>query len=584
MAALLRIRATVILGIVLLNGCALGFVKLLEPEDTFLGFNSSDKYHNPPDSLGFERHHRPSESTSDSPSFENKNKPSESTSDSLSFENKNKPSDSTSDSLSFENKNKPSEPTSELSSGYESYKNRFDQSEHSYVQLRSNDKDKALQYSGNPLSVNNYYKSSNRPTGSLSFDKSGPSQPSSSPISLGNHHEPSNSEGPLLRDGISFDSKIACPVICMCKYRQDKLIDIVDCSNRGLQEIPALPLSSREIYLQNNEIHSIPCDSFKNMRRLEKLDLSQNRKLHLSSCSFANLGSSKILWLERCQLTSLPVGVFDSLRNLTELNLSGNKLSSIEPYCFTHMHNLQSLDLSKSCLSKVRNNTFHGLGSLRFLSLQGNELRYTPDTFEAEAFLGLTSLESLHLEGNQYNFPDKFMYPDRALARVPTLRHLWLDGYATPLGPGFSSLLNLSYLGFSSIKGGFCSLPTIPPGFFSHVATKEPLHLDIVKCGVNSIHPETFRPIPNIHYLDLTGNEELSMDGFERGSRGLENSNLTILNISLIVRPFPECSIVKNTTFQYLKTTKLKVLIVEYCRLVNIDPKSILQLPQTLEF
>ena len=74
------------------------------------------------------------------------------------------------------------------------------------------------------------------------------------------------------------------------------------------------------------------------------------------------------------------------------------------------------------------------------------------------------------------------------------------------------------------------------------------------------------------------------IDGFERGSKGLQNSSLSFLNISHIVGPYPFSSIIRNTTFQYLKNTKLKVLVVEGCVLGNIDPQAITDLPKTMEY
>ena len=113
---------------------------------------------------------------------------------------------------------------------------------------------------------------------------------------------------------------------------------------------------------------------------------------------------------------------------------------------------------------------------------------------------------------------------------------------------------------------------------------KKSLHLNLASCSIEYIPPDLFISLPTIHTLDLSGNHLMSMNIFEEGSKGLENSTLTVLNISFNVLNFPVCSVIKNTTFQHLKSTPLKVLVVESCKLVNIYPEAIFYLPQTVEY
>ena len=356
-------------------------------------------------------------------------------------------------------------------------------------------------------------------------------------------------------------TKDACPPSCKCEYQPNQTVEIIDCSNRKLTHIPPLPSPVKEIYLQGNKILHVSCSSFRNLKHLTKLDLSRNSFTQLPGCSFADLTSLNHLWLSQCGLTGLDTRLY------------------------SHLRKLLGLDLSKNNLTKIRNNTFQGLDSLERLNLQGNMLRYQPWTFETRAFHGLTSLTHLHLEGNQPDLPDDFTYPDQALSHVPTLEYLWLDGYPRSLGPGFSSLSNLSYISFASGYGGFCSFQSnLPHDFFSNLATEKPLDLDMSWCSISIIPPTFFKYVPSIHTLDLYGNKELSIDGFEKASKGLENSTLTVLNISRTVRDYSFDSFIRKTSFQYLKHTHLKVLVVEFCYLVNIDPQAIKDLPKTVEY
>ena len=294
-----------------------------------------------------------------------------------------------------------------------------------------------------------------------------------------------------------------CPKRCRCKYRGANEIDVVDCSNKGLTEIPIMPASAEEIYLQNNKISKIPCQRFKYLKNLRKLDLSRNMIKRLQTCTLVHVEYSlEFFKTLQNESTSPAVGVFDSLSDLHQLNLSENLISKISPNYFIHMGSLMILDISQNNLTKIRNNTFIGLNYLLFLSLTKNMLRYLPETFERDAFLGMASLESLHLEGNQPYFIDNFTYPDQALAQIPTLRHLWLDGYPSILGSGVSSLMHLSYLSFTSFNGGFCVMSSsLPPRFFYHVATEQPLSIDLSGCDIFAIPPQVFEFLPTIETL-----------------------------------------------------------------------------------
>ena len=551
-----------------------------KPSIYTLGYENYNEGSKPSiDSLGNENHNEGSKPSIDSLGHENHNEGSKPSIYTLGYENYNEGSKPSIDSLGNENHNEGSKPSADILR-YETHSENFKPSVDS---LRSGKHHERHQPSINFLSPGSHYKKSDFSRSSQSLGQHYELSDSSRILhSFGNQQEPSEILRNLPSGKIDFDSRPICPETCVCKKNQEEAIDVVDCSDRGLRAIPLLPHSAREVYLQSNEISRVPCDSFRRLRKLEKLDLSQNRNLTLFNCSFSTLTSLQILRIAHCQLTTLSLGTFDHLGHLLELDLSNNIIKDAEPYLFTETENLERLDLSFNHLTKIRNNTFHGLRSLLVMSLRSNHLYYVHGTFEIGAFLGLSSLESLHLEGNQPTFPENFTYPDQALTHVPTLRQLWLDGHPRPLGPGFSSLLNLSLIDFSSAS--YCSLQSMSRDFFSSIATKQPLYLNLTFCSISAIHPDTFEFIPTITSLDLTGNEHLSIDGFENASRGLKNSSIAVLNISSITKAFSVCNLIKNTTFQYLTSTKLKVLVVEHCRLLRVDPKSILDLPQTLEY
>ncbi|GFN97169.1 slit homolog 1 protein [Plakobranchus ocellatus] len=378
-----------------------------------------------------------------------------------------------------------------------------------------------------------------------------------------------------------------CPPNCYCSHGKTSTeAIIVDCSSRDLTRIPKLPPHATQVYLQGNSISSVPCRSFERLKFLEILDLSRNTLDSLAGCSFSMLASLQRLRLSLCHLIHLPAGVFDSLQSLIDLDLSLNNISHIGRGLFAHAAKLKTLNLYSNDLTKLGNGTFAGLDSLNFLSLQSNKLRYLPGTFEPEAFFGLDALETLHIHGNQPHFPANFTYPDDALASLTMLRHLIMDGYPRALGPGFASLVHLSHLSFSSgFYEAFCSMYSeIPREFFAHLNTKQQLTINMSACSFKSIPPQLFKFLPTIHNLDLSLNDYLLIEGFEKASEGFQNSNLSVLNITHIVNPWVDLTEIKNSTFCFLKHTKLKVLVVEDNKLGNVDPKAIFDLPNTMEY
>ena len=380
----------------------------------------------------------------------------------------------------------------------------------------------------------------------------------------------------------SRGNTIYCPQHCSCVHDIDHKIILVDCSNKDLEEIPPLPTSSEKVYLQDNKIGTITCHSFARLTSLIELDLSNNEIDYFANCSFASLISLQYLNLSNCGLDTLPQGIFTSLRSLAQLDLSINNIKNIDGQLFLNLPQLTSLTFYKNSMVKIGNGSFRGLRSLRFLSLQRNLLTYVPNTFEPRAFEGLPSLEILHIQGNQKELTEKFTYPDQALSLLPSLQQLRLDGHPRPLGPGFAPLTNLTLLDFSTES--FCMMnEPMPPDFFANLATRQPLYLNLFSCYIETIPPDLFKFLPKIHSLDLSGNEYLGIDGFEKGSEGLRNSTLTTLNISHIV-PKDKIALIKNTTFKHLSCTGLKTLIVNGCNLYTFSPGAVSRLPKTTEF
>ncbi|XP_036593388.1 platelet glycoprotein IX [Trichosurus vulpecula] len=84
---------------------------------------------------------------------------------------------------------------------------------------------------------------------------------------------------------------LACPVPCDCQALETFGL-VIDCSNRGLTTVPALPSTTRHLYLQNNNLSSIPAGTFDHLSYVNRIDVTGN-PWHCD-CSILYLN----LWLE----------------------------------------------------------------------------------------------------------------------------------------------------------------------------------------------------------------------------------------------------------------------------------------------
>lgn len=96
------------------------------------------------------------------------------------------------------------------------------------------------------------------------------------------------------------------------------------CSQAGLSAVPVgIPNDTRKLYLDANQLASVPAGAFQHLAALEELDLSRNVLAHLSGAAFQGLaGTLRLLDLSANQLASLPVEAFAGLQ--VQVNLSAN--------------------------------------------------------------------------------------------------------------------------------------------------------------------------------------------------------------------------------------------------------------------
>ncbi|NWX22830.1 GPIX protein, partial [Aegotheles bennettii] len=90
-----------------------------------------------------------------------------------------------------------------------------------------------------------------------------------------------------------------CPPSCSCKSPVEAEGLHVDCSSRKLREVPALPLNTTRLYLQNNSLTTVPpgaLDSLSSLKEVKIFDNPWNCDCHILYLK---------LWLEDVSAASL---------------------------------------------------------------------------------------------------------------------------------------------------------------------------------------------------------------------------------------------------------------------------------------
>ncbi|XP_060527309.1 protein slit isoform X2 [Cylas formicarius] len=155
------------------------------------------------------------------------------------------------------------------------------------------------------------------------------------------------------------DEKFKCQEDFRTRYAGDCLIDgdcpagcscdgtVVDCSGRGLKEIPRdVPLYTTELLLHNNELGRIKSDGlFGRLPNLVKLDLRRNQITGIEENSFEAASKISELLLSENKLIEVHNKMFLGLHNLKLLSLNNNHITCVMPGSFDHLRSLHTLNL-----------------------------------------------------------------------------------------------------------------------------------------------------------------------------------------------------------------------------------------------
>ncbi|WAR11558.1 TLR4-like protein [Mya arenaria] len=181
-------------------------------------------------------------------------------------------------------------------------------------------------------------------------------------------------------------------------------------NNNLLTDIPMnLPAGLLNLYIDNNQIISIPNKIFSNQFNMRKLYLSHNKILTLMQDSFVGLGALEQLNLYDNIIATIPGHTFDPLIALTDLNFAKNNLANIQKSTgrFKNQGALKYLNLADNNCFYLQPDFFKYTVSLIELHLERNNLgEIIAQDNAGTMFIELKKLQKLYLNDNViHNFP-----------------------------------------------------------------------------------------------------------------------------------------------------------------------------------
>ncbi|XP_011689238.1 PREDICTED: uncharacterized protein LOC105450861 isoform X2 [Wasmannia auropunctata] len=169
-----------------------------------------------------------------------------------------------------------------------------------------------------------------------------------------------------------------------------------------LDSVPTIALSHLvgldRLDLSHNKLKTLEADSFKGLSNLTYLDLCDNLLSQLSPQVFLTLPALRSLRMRGNHLSVSALSALRDLKRLEELDLSNNRLlGPMGPNLLPQMPKLHFLTVSENGLVNVQQGALMGLRNLTYLSLSHNQI----DVLEDHSFKYLSTLTRLDLANNR---------------------------------------------------------------------------------------------------------------------------------------------------------------------------------------
>ena len=298
---------------------------------------------------------------------------------------------------------------------------------------------------------------------------------------------------------------------CHTEERESGDVLVMDCSHRGLTSVPSFRNYSVtiEILLNGNSISSLNNYAFKNVGNIRKINAANNSIESISAKAFKSLEESleDLILANNTQLRELPAAL-KTLTVLARLDVSNIVLSTIEEGSNNPLANLRELrylDLSYNSLDIPSDSqVYESLGNLRYVNLAEMGLSSIPT-----AIINNTpKLEQLIFRKNNL-----INYAESLSDAVPNLIELDLSKNPVSYQHTVSLFNGFSHLRILKVSGG--ELLKIADNTFNHVTKLT--HLTFADLNIEQVHPNAFKLLTEIEYLDIGQNHFNLTDGLLDG-------------------------------------------------------------------
>lgn len=273
------------------------------------------------------------------------------------------------------------------------------------------------------------------------------------------------------------------------------------------------------------------------------------------------------------------------------LNMTSCSKLHLDEAPFKKFTNLQVLVLHHCSLRRtdINNTTFTGLSKLRSLDISRNEQFPLVDTTPGEIFAHFTSLEELRAYGTTATYNHGTGYPEAVLRKLPSLKHLWLDGFNSSFGPVFQELSNLTEL---IITGAmieppwrsleFCNMRCITSTSLQNLVHVK--RLSILKCGVHSVEKNAFESLIKLEYIDMSGNSELGLVNISYALASLSKTVKEIVLNNVENSNHLSCGVIMTENIvENMKDLNITTLRAEHNAINSIKQNAFDLLPKSLE-
>ncbi|XP_075970120.1 uncharacterized protein LOC142972742 [Anticarsia gemmatalis] len=371
--------------------------------------------------------------------------------------------------------------------------------------------------------------------------------------------------------GATFDTWLGnlC-FVCTCSTDQTT----VDCSGRGLTELPDVVDSQvKKLNLSNNEFSVFP-ENLQKFYTLTTLDFSGNRLSELPENALQNLTALELLNLSRNYFESWmslnPNDAFLPATNLKILDLSHNKFKTMGNLANQELivsSSIETLILEQCEIVSIHGRSpLAGLISLKVLRLNNNPLLRIQSLISST----LKTLEVSNCALSTINHNELMYLPSLVYLKMSHNYRLELSATAHNLFSDSLKYLDISYC--NVLQPNLQGFPNLRKAVLNHnmirsLRSKEFLnntkleYLDLSYNNIGSLKSDTFRGLGTIKYLDLSWNEIATIPE----DTLLEMPSLTQMKLS------------RNylTNVGHLKSMSLTVLDMSSCEIHSIGKDSL---------